>query len=105
MKPKNSKYPVSVLINSVYFFLNVTLIIQEETKFRLLVIRNKKKIADKRYQTLKGARIGFHRAFRTYKYEDDMETMWSPFYNPEESWLEKLSNYPEELVNKIMFEV
>jgi hypothetical protein len=99
MNNQESKYPITALINSVYFSLDYTLIVKEGNGFRLLVIHNNKKLVDKIYTTLKGARIAFHRAFKKFGYKADIETDWTKFYNPDTMWLEELSNCPENSFN------
>ncbi len=94
MNAQQSKYPVSLLLNSVYFFLHYVLIVKEGEIFRLLVIKNGEKLVDKKYRTIKGARIAFHRSYKKQGYKDNIETEWTYFYNPDITWLEELLNCP-----------
>ncbi len=98
MTDQSNPSSISFLINSAHFFLDYVLIVNEKKGFRLLVVHKNKKWVDKRYKTLKEAQTVFGRDFKKYGYICNMGYMkpvWSPFYSPEEMWLEALSNHPE----------
>jgi hypothetical protein len=79
------------LINSLYFFLDMVLIVIEEEYYRLIVYdRVGNSLTDKRYSTVKGARIAFMRFFRHKYYNDNPGAEWSIAYPPDADWLEEI---------------
>jgi hypothetical protein len=90
---KTKKQYISLLVNSAHYFLQHVLIIRENKQYRLLVFHKKRKLMDKTFKTLKCARINFSRSFPTQT-EIPKIPQWSPFYQPESEWLEKLLNMP-----------
>jgi hypothetical protein len=88
--PTPEKY-ISRLINSLYFFLDIALIVIEEKYYRLIVYDKAKNfLVDKRYTTAKGARIAFMRFFRHKYYNDKPRADWSFSYPPDWDWLENM---------------
>jgi len=77
---------VSLLINSVYYFIESVLILETTEGFRLLAIHQNKLIADETYKTAKSARIAFMKLFNYKAYTEGVKAQWTPFYAPEEGW-------------------
>ena len=84
---------VILLINSFYFDLKYVLILIEDGYYRLLVSDFKKKcLLDKKYPTLESALNAFEYSFTFMDktYLNDLKSMWSIPYIPEEAWLNKI---------------
>ena len=83
-------YPISKLINSVYFFLDDVLVIDEKNVYRLIVYSHGEILVDKRFKTIRGARIAFFRLFKHKAWGPETKAQWSHFYDPDEDWMEDL---------------
>jgi hypothetical protein len=82
---------ISVLMNSVYYFLEHAFIIAEKNqdRYRLLVFHNKEVLTDQTYKTLRAARVAFFRFFRYKAYDYKFsKPEWTPLYHPEQEWLD-----------------
>jgi len=88
--------PITVLANSIYYFFQHVLILEEKKRFRLVVIHDNRILFDKQYKTPRGARISFEKLFNEKKVSHE-EAEWSSLYPPEPGWLELVlsCNYPE----------
>jgi len=84
---ETGKKYISILINSVYFFIECVFIIRFPGYYRLVALHNGIVLTDTNYKTLKGARIGFYRMFRNKLWKRGIKGEWSPFYNPDTEWL------------------
>lgn len=79
---------ISILINSIFYFLHWVIIIEEDQQFRLVVIIGKEIILDYTYNSTRAARIAFSRYFKNYYYKDGPRVNeWSHFYTPDNTWL------------------
>jgi hypothetical protein len=88
--PTPDKY-IFRLINSLYFFLDIALIVIEEKYYRLIVYdKGKNFLVNKRYTTAKGARIAFMRFFKHQYYNNEPRAEWSFAYPPDSDWLERI---------------
>ncbi len=70
---------VSLLKNSIYYFLQGVLIIQEKEGFRLLVIQHGKLLDDELYRTVRGARIAFAKRYKYKLWAKNTGPRWTPF--------------------------
>lgn len=78
------------LFNAAYYFLDWVIIIFDENDYRLLAARKKKKPTDRRYKTLRGAKIAFASSFKIGVYSENYnKPYWSVPYTPEKDWLEE----------------
>ena len=84
---------ISLLINSALYFLDCVLIKIENRKFRLLAVHKKRKLMDKTFKNMKGARVSFSKSFTDRRY-DSTRAEWSKCYAPEPGWLEKMLKMP-----------
>jgi hypothetical protein len=89
----NKEAKISLLINSVLYFLDHALIKTENRKFRLLVVHNRIKLIDKTFKNIRGARISFSKLFAKRRYKST-KAEWSSLYPPESLWLEKMLKIP-----------
>lgn len=80
---------VSLLINSVYFFIESVLILETAEGYRMLAIHQGKLIADETYKTPKGAKIAFLKFFGYKAWDEGVKPQWTPFYPPEQPWLDE----------------
>jgi hypothetical protein len=84
---------ISILINSVYFFIEFVFILRFHDQYRLVVLHRRKVLTDAMYSTLKGARIAFSRMFRGKSWKEGTKAQWSPFYNPDCEWLSEKTEW------------
>ncbi len=89
---KDNEEIISLLINSFLFFLDRALIKIENRKFRLLAVHERRKLIDKTFKTMRGARISFSKSF-TKKMLESTKAEWSHLYPPEPGWLEKVLSF------------
>ncbi|MCP5106159.1 MAG: hypothetical protein GY950_22425 [bacterium] len=78
---------ISILISSIYFFLDFVFILSDGECLRLVVIHNKELLTFKKYKTVKGAKIGFYRQYRHKAWKGAIKPNWSVFYRPAAEWL------------------
>jgi hypothetical protein len=57
--------------------------------YRLLVIHDKKVLADRIYHTLLGAKIGYGKLFKKLAWSEEVVPFWSHFYQPDPLWIDK----------------
>lgn len=79
---KKDMQGISILANSVKYFLEHAFIIDYEDSYRLLVIHRWKLLTDRCYKTLKGARIAFLKLYNNRRWQEKDVPEWSNFYNP-----------------------
>ena len=93
----NKKVLISRLINSIYYFISTCFIFTEGDYYRLLAIReyDGKILIDKRFRTLKGARIAFTKQFQSLAWGDEVVAEWSHFYPPNREWIDEMLSIAE----------
>lgn len=91
---------VSLLINSIFYFLENVFIMTVEEGFRLIVIHQGYLLTDEIYKTLKGAKIAFLKFWNYKAWEEGVRPQWSHLYPPETKWLDKKFQNHEQLVNR-----
>jgi hypothetical protein len=80
---------ICTLLNSVYYFLEHVFILCQDDSYRLVVLHNNRLLLDRYYRTLRGARMAFRKIFRHHAWKEDVKSMWSHCYYPDEDWLEE----------------
>jgi hypothetical protein len=92
--PGSEEKPViSILSNSIHYFIECVYIIKSKCKYRLVVLHNNRVLCDQYYSTLRGCRIAFDKMFRGKAWTKKVKADWSHFYDPDKRWLaEKLSH-------------
>lgn len=78
---------ISILVNSVYYFLESVFVVINEDHCRLIVIQGKKLIIDQCYDSLRGAKIAFYRMYKDKCCVKGLKTEWSITYAPDNKWL------------------
>lgn len=91
---------VSMLINSIFYFLESVFIMTVEDGFRLVVIHHGYLLTDETYKTPKGAKIAFLKFWSYKAWEENVKPQWSHFYPPETKWLDKKFQAHEQLANR-----
>ncbi|MDQ1350081.1 MAG: hypothetical protein QG657_382, partial [Acidobacteriota bacterium] len=92
---------ISLLINSIYYFIDTVFIMVVRGGYRLMVIHKRKLLTDKKYRTLRGARIGFVKLWGEKAYRDDVMPLWSNFYDPVHRWIDKKLSYKKATESQI----
>lgn len=100
-KPESSQtvdieVKISILISSIYYFLDFVFIISEGGCFRLVVMHNKQLITYRTYKSVKAAKIAFSRLFAAKAWKEGIKPNWSVFYHPAVEWLKER----REIINK-----
>ena len=85
-----SETMISRLINDIYFFLHRVLIINIDDDYRLLVIKNNRVLWDKKYKSVRGARVAFAKLFLEMGWKKGVKPQWSHMYPPDEDWLDNI---------------
>ena len=83
------KTMISILINSIHYFIDCVFILQTKDKFRLVALQHSKVLFDKYYLTLTGCRIAFTKLFKDKAWGEEITPNWSHFYDPDKHWLEE----------------
>ena len=89
LQTKVDSTKISILISSVYYFLDFVFIMAERDCFRLVVIHNRRLLTYKKYKTVKSAKIGFSRLYSHKAWKEGLKPNWSVFYNPTTEWLDE----------------
>jgi len=87
---------ISILISSIYYFLDFVYIMAEGGCFRLVVMHNKQLLTYRTYKTLKAARAAFTRFYGAKAWKEGLKPNWSVFYQPAAKWL----NERKEVIDK-----
>lgn len=80
---------ISILVSSVYYFLEFVFIIAEGGCFRLVVMHNNKLLTYKAFKSVKAARAGFTRLYGSKVWKEGLKPNWSLFYHPAAKWLDE----------------
>ena len=75
---------ISILINSIYFFIESVFILETGDGYRLIAIHRNKILANGFYRTVRGAKIAYLKFFAYKVWKEDVKPQWTPFYHPEE---------------------
>jgi hypothetical protein len=94
------KIYISNLINSFLYSLPCAFIMAVNGKYRLMALKNNKVVADKLYNTIKGARSAFQKLFKEHSWRENVTPEWSHFYDPEKEWLDEKLSYVNESSKK-----
>lgn len=86
---RKETFMISVLTNSVCYFMESVLIAAEGGEYRLLAIHQGKLYTDERYRTARGAKIAFIKLWGYRAWQEDIQAIWSHFYPPDTGWYEK----------------
>jgi hypothetical protein len=80
---------ISMLINSIYYFIECVFILRTQNKYRLVVLHHSRVLLDKYYQTVRGCRIAFEKLFKNKAWDETIKPEWSHFYDPDKEWLQE----------------
>ena len=80
---------VSLLINSIYYFIESVFIMAVKDGYRLVVMHRGRLLTDRTYKSVKGARIAFLKLYGYKAWREGARAEWSIFYPPEPQWLNK----------------
>jgi len=78
---------ITKLINALYYFLDHVFIIIADEDYRLLVIHNNRLLWDKKYKSIRDARIAFSKRFGNMACDQLKKNIWSHRYDPDKDWL------------------
>lgn len=71
---------VSVLTNSIHYFLGSVFILRESDSYRLVVLHNGRLLVDESYKTAKSCKIAFSRFYGSRLWKMGAKPCWSPFH-------------------------
>jgi hypothetical protein len=80
---------ISMLINSIYYYIECVFILRTQNKYRLVVLQHSRVLFDKEYPTEIGCRIAFTKFFKDKAWDEGVTPQWSHFYDPDKDWLEE----------------
>jgi hypothetical protein len=80
---------ISMLINSIYYFIECVFILRSKNKYRLVALQHSRVLMDKEYPTENGCRIAFARFFKNKAWDETIKPEWSHFYDPDKDWFEE----------------
>lgn len=82
---------ISLLVNSIYYFIESVFIMAVNKGYRLVAIHQGRLLTDEIYKTARGARIAFLKLYGNKAWRNGVKAEWSRFYPPEPEWFgEKL---------------
>ncbi|MDQ1353820.1 MAG: hypothetical protein QG657_4127 [Acidobacteriota bacterium] len=79
---------ISLLINSIYYFIESVFIMTVKEGYRLVIIHQCRLLTDEIYKTARGARIAFAKRYGNKAWRVGVKAEWSRFYPPERNWLD-----------------
>ena len=84
--PENSfgEKRISILKNSIYYFLGSVFIICQGSCYRLVVMSNGRLLVDESYKSAKGCKIAFSRFYRDKVWKEGVKPRWSAFFSMED---------------------
>lgn len=82
------KTMISMLLNSIHYFLDCVVIIHTNDRYRLLVFHSDNILFDQQYTTLKGAKIAFHQIYKNQTCINSIKARWDEYF-PEPNWIKK----------------
>jgi hypothetical protein len=85
----NEDITISMLINSIYYFIECVFILRTQNKYRLVVLQHSRVLLDQDYPSERGCRIAFTRLFKDKAWDETIKPEWSRFYDPDKEWLEE----------------
>ena len=80
---------ISILINSIYYFIDCVFILRSQNKYRLVVLQHSRVLLDQDYHSERGCRIAFARLFKEKAWDETIKAEWSHFYDPDKEWLQE----------------
>lgn len=86
---RDERFMISILTNSVCYFMETVLIAMEDGEYRLLAIHQGKLYTDHKYKTARGARIAFLKLWGYRAWQEDIQAIWSHFYPPDKGWYDQ----------------
>ena len=93
--PPTEHIEMSILLNSAYYFLEHVFILCQDDSYRLVVLHHNRLLLDRNYRSIRGARIAFQKLFRHKAWKEDVKSMWSHCYPPDDDWLQTKSKTPQ----------
>ena len=85
----NEETSISMLINSICYFIECAFILRSKNNYRLVVLQHSRVLLDMNYPTNRGCRIAFGKIFKDRAWDERVTPSWSHFYNPDKDWLEE----------------
>lgn len=86
---ENQDAKISLLANSVYYYLgSVYLIMSAENKYRLVVLHNGQILFDEYYRCSRAARVAFSRLYGNRLWKKDIKPFWTPFFDPDVEFID-----------------
>ncbi len=88
---------ITLLSNSVYYFLETVYIAKIAGQYRLIVLHDGELLTREEYDSVKGAKIAFLKLYSYKAWKAGVKPNWTHFYGPDfPGWLAKNRAYLEE---------
>jgi hypothetical protein len=81
-------FKISLLTNTIDYFLGSVFIIKSGSCYRLVVMHNGRVLVDEKYRTARGGKIAFYRFYRDRAWKLGVRPRWSPFFNPDVEFID-----------------
>jgi len=88
------------LSNTHHYFIHFAIILCLSKGYRLLVQDENSILTDKIFETLRGAKVAFHKLYSYRQYGNGCKPRWSHLYHPERQWLIDRFNHVGTQINK-----
>jgi hypothetical protein len=85
----NEDITISMLINSICYFIDCVFILRSKNKYRLVVLQHCRVLLDMNYPTERGCKIAFGKIFKDRAWDERVTPLWSHFYDPDKEWFEE----------------
>jgi len=82
-------FMISMLINSVYYFIDCVYILRSTGKYRLVALHQSTVLHDQYYPSDDECKIAFEKLFKEKAWKEEIQPDWSHFYDPDKKWLAK----------------
>lgn len=73
-------FKITLMSNSMYYFIQCAYIIKGKNYYRLVVLQNGKILCDQRYKTFNACKIAFAKRFNHKAWKENIRPVWTPIY-------------------------
>jgi hypothetical protein len=89
------KIEISMLINSIFYYIDCVFIIKLKNKYRLAALQKQQLLCDCYFLSYEECKIAFDKLFKDKAWFEEVKANWSQFYPPDQNWLAKKQSYLE----------
>jgi len=82
-------FKISLLVNSILYFIDCVYILRSKGKHRLIVLHQNTVLHDQYYSSDAECKNAFEKLFQDKAWSEEITADWSHFYDPDKNWLAK----------------